>query len=1573
MRKVFLGLLLLSIFGHALLVPVSAEASPTWKYDEYGNLIYYHNLRSYTSHGNLYEYEVERGWEYTYREDKIIGRRVTCQRKRMRNGVPLYSYSSVYFQDEDSRTRLVIRCFYNRRGQMTRKTIITSAYDNETGKTVREKTMIRYRYDREGDLIFTYVYNKERKLVKKISHMNITREEIWAQDPGKKRVEVTFNANQLFIKEIGVQRSDEYTNEYTYNRDLGTITVFRSKDGYGPYTYTSRYGNFNSAMVEMLDILEFTYSEGSTGYQPRFAELADQLETGQLYYQDVSREQLYAISDDNCFRTDVILDSAQLRIWGPSSQTYLYDRKNDTITVYDCVFSVTHKREDGGFGSCRDWMLWLLRFDEYNRGAEGYGKRFNEIADQLESGVLYPQGAFQTTTTYYADTGYLESESFNPPSDGIEYRRYLNEAFDRAGGEPGRIDREVIKLPDGDGARAYVYEYYADTDNVKMRKCYETASYSDFSNPIMGNFVTAYEYFYDDMNNLIRERRYLGGLNVGIVKEYIPGKDMPVKVTNNPGSEVYRKEYGGTTGPTLTMRYYESYPDGSPWGTFSFGENGETVFIKDVMCGTQVKKRLIYMHNGDLDLENDIDWFGVPARLTTGQIINPDTLYEIDMCKYSIYDIDPHFAIGEPDRYGVDYPFTYYSSGRVHTRFEGSTKAGMFTRSEEATETTYEYADESFYSEEDENCFLADLIYYAEEPGSLKNFLTGLDLKALNITTIEDLIAHINDNAGSSNGFTPDDLGELLRSLPLVRPYEEHGRLIKKTNADGTYIVFEYAGDTDTLLEKRTYRIDGALLEKRTALAQSKEFIGMGNLPWIRYGEGIGIRSMDGWHSGYSRGRTGGEGLTGYEELRAGLKKWEGGSVRIFLFADMRSGMMFDANGLFTGFTDYVIEDMEILLNTAKELNIKLIPTLFDYRMADGEENASDHEHIDLIKDETKTKVLLDHFGWFFREVRKLENYDTIYAWDVINEPEGSCEGHLGKVTMEEMRTFVRSFVWKIHEEDADALVTVGSLTKSEMMKNWVIPDNALADDDKNALDFYQFHYYDSYDLWPETNIEDISYNKESLNTFGYLNDGLRYFNAPNYTNGKPVIGGEIDPTYVIDKLDTFANHGYDGIMFWDDKGNILDVRENQAIRDWFSGNVYTYYPDTGLVESERGTGLDDPEFIYRHYNEDGKKDIAVRKTVDEYGVKAYTYDEYWDGYNRRTVHVRKSYHTVEYSTDPAVPVLSDLVVTEEYDRCGFLLPGARKWSNIYYEDSWLMRADLGRYSAACKYYINENWENRGFGREMMESYNQRAYLYSNVGDEYQRYGQWEWEFMDISDPNDPKFSGFLRYSGDWNGSDSEYYNPEASDNKKRLRSRTLPKADSSGNVYYHYINENIDEPWNTRGVPRMDESHFGTANEKGEIAFTYEYYADSTQINIISSYSAVTKDPGDLIAVYEYGSEGKIIVSTVFSGANVKGEKAFEFEYHEGDDSDKPHFIYSYSTTDRDPGDLLNTYEYDTSGNIVEISEGALFAGEENFNAFLIKEINSKNNAIQTNRTGFTGYSMKKEDTRCFISGVKS
>ena len=61
------------------------------------------------------------------------------------------------------------------------------------------------------------------------------------------------------------------------------------------------------------------------------------------------------------------------------------------------------------------------------------------------------------------------------------------------------------------------------------------------------------------------------------------------------------------------------------------------------------------------------------------------------------------------------------------------------------------------------------------------------------------------------------------------------------------------------------------------------------------------------------------------------MNKRRGDYVRYFTCADLRSGIIFDANGVPLSFSDYVYEDFQALLDSAEALGMQVMPVLFDY------------------------------------------------------------------------------------------------------------------------------------------------------------------------------------------------------------------------------------------------------------------------------------------------------------------------------------------------------------------------------------------------------------------------------------------------------------------------------------------------------------------------------------------------------------------------------------------------------------------------------------------------------------------
>jgi len=344
--------------------------------------------------------------------------------------------------------------------------------------------------------------------------------------------------------------------------------------------------------------------------------------------------------------------------------------------------------------------------------------------------------------------------------------------------------------------------------------------------------------------------------------------------------------------------------------------------------------------------------------------------------------------------------------------------------------------------------------------------------------------------------------------------------LINSVVWEGMMISWSYnssgvlQGYTKTLTDStvKIYDSNGRVIEQDIP---DGSFIKGVNLPWINYGYDM--------NGGFSSNPA---------TLYTQFEKWKGSCVRIFLFCDLRSGINFDASGNPLSFKTSTYNDMSALLAAAKAFNIKLIPVLFDYMIADGKSGTYLGEHPDLITSAAKRQTLLTLFSGFFDT---FADDPSIYAWDIMNEPE-----YASAVSISDAQVFVSDFVNLIHSKSPEALVTVGSARRDWLVQYWT----------NVGLDIYQYHYYDKH---------------ESITPINSPASGLGL--------DKPVIAGELEPTSVTSKLTNLETGGYAGGLFWQDTAYIISDTSYNAIRSYFSGSKATYsYYASGRVKNETWT-----------------------------------------------------------------------------------------------------------------------------------------------------------------------------------------------------------------------------------------------------------------------------------------------------------------------------------------------------------------------------------------------------------------
>ncbi|MDP8299152.1 MAG: hypothetical protein P9L88_04540 [Candidatus Tantalella remota] len=176
------------------------------------------------------------------------------------------------------------------------------------------------------------------------------------------------------------------------------------------------------------------------------------------------------------------------------------------------------------------------------------------------------------------------------------------------------------------------------------------------------------------------------------------------------------------------------------------------------------------------------------------------------------------------------------------------------------------------------------------------------------------------------------------------------------------------------------------------------------------------------------------------------------------LFGDGRAGLVFDEKGTFEGFDEYVEKDVKALFEVLEEVrkdypSFRVMPVLFSFELADGKSTEGRFvigERPELLNnDANRAKLVAELNGIFSRYWGSA----GVYAWDIFNEPEIS---HNNKdahdrsfLDIGHVKALVEDIAGSIKEQKA--LVTVGSFSRSEMMKNWYL----------SSVDILQYHWYD--------------------------------------------------------------------------------------------------------------------------------------------------------------------------------------------------------------------------------------------------------------------------------------------------------------------------------------------------------------------------------------------------------------------------------------------------------------------------------------------------------------------------------
>jgi len=257
------------------------------------------------------------------------------------------------------------------------------------------------------------------------------------------------------------------------------------------------------------------------------------------------------------------------------------------------------------------------------------------------------------------------------------------------------------------------------------------------------------------------------------------------------------------------------------------------------------------------------------------------------------------------------------------------------------------------------------------------------------------------------------------------------------------------------------------------------------NYPWINYGWDIGKSPWGGADGGFS---------TNVARLNSDFAYCAANEirlVRVFIFCDLRTGIVFGPDGIPQSFDDKAMADFDALVQAAKANGIKLLPVLFDYTLADSVSMEGANkvgEHPEVITDSAKQAALIEILRPLFA---KYGSDPTIYGWDIVNEPDLAIA-----VSASQIRNFVAKLTMAIHSESPSAVVTVGLRNRGEL-SSWT----------GVGLNLYQFHYYDSMETEFPWNVA--------------------------LSMDKPILIGEAQPSNVTQKLTQAQGNGYAGVLFW--------------------------------------------------------------------------------------------------------------------------------------------------------------------------------------------------------------------------------------------------------------------------------------------------------------------------------------------------------------------------------------------------------------------------------------------------------
>ncbi|MDD3089238.1 MAG: hypothetical protein PHT95_04755, partial [Candidatus Omnitrophica bacterium] len=474
----------------------------------------------------------------------------------------------------------------------------------------------------------------------------------------------------------------------------------------------------------------------------------------------------------------------------------------------------------------------------------------------------------------------------------------------------------------------------------------------------------------------------------------------------------------------------------------------------------------------------------------------------------------------------------------------------------------------------------------------------------------------------------------------------------------------------------------------------------------------------------------------------------------------------------------------------------------------------------------------------------------------------------------------------------------------------------------------YTYYYHDDTENWMES--KTLAAADEFGNVYYHWID--ENYNEQSYGRHDRIVMGaaEADGTkaYYYEYAGVTGNYstvvGYALADYSDPKDPDLTRKIKSYVYDKAGNDAaniveqYVYYNDvTNYLEAHMLEDADIDGNVYYHFiNENyngtkqGRLDEKIIAVAEADGTTAYTYTYTGETGNFAEV---TGYTTADYS-DLSNAVYTTMSKKWVYDGLGNEADNMVEKYAYYTDENNDLQSQTFKTADGSGNVYYHYLNVAGFKADVVvrdtADAGDNAYAYKYT---YHVNGEVEtkecYAVGNYADPNSPALSEILaKYEYNDEGVQTgryTYYYHEDTDNW--MESKTLAEADGSGNVYYHYLDEN----WASQGYGRVDKQVRASADGDGAIAYYYEYHSGTNVVSKKICYKTADysdpKDPEFLttLVVYEYNSSGSMTVKyTYYDNANNRVESKTMTPAQSGDS------YYHY---------LDESFDHDEDGTVEE------------------------------------------------------